>query len=459
MKTLKLCMLLVLSFFLVSALVSCNQANPTVISAEVNAEGKLVLTYDNGAKETVENYKALVNAAVDSNGHLILTYSDGSTEDRGIQPFPDREVISAQVNEDGKLVLTYSDGKAETVEEYRALVNAMLDENGHLLFLYSDGTVEDKGAQSLPVCTVTFKDHDGTVLAIEKTYRGLGVKAPAAPMRDGFIFQGWDTSFEAVSGDLTVTAVYKPLPTYTVTFKDYDGTVLKTETVMSGKNATPPADPKRNGYTFTGWNGTYTAVSQNLEITAEYKEKGNCTVKFYDYNGLYLGKAETKEGGSVTAPVKPTRDGYTFKGWSAPLTNINRDTSVTAQYTLVKKPNVFDLAYKVSGNTVTVTLSLAGDVCLAGFEGTLTFSGMTASAVTGNSANVLANVKSDGTVSFAYTSATNVTKGETVLTVTLTKTEKTGKALLSLKDCFDQSFAAVDYTVIGETMKLESEAK
>ena len=46
--------------------------------------------------------------------------------------------------------------------------------------------------------------------------------------------------------------------TFTVTFVDYDGTVLKTETVESGNNATPPADPTREGYEFTGWHSPHT---------------------------------------------------------------------------------------------------------------------------------------------------------------------------------------------------------
>ena len=173
------------------------------------------------------------------------------------------------------------------------------------------------------------------------------------------------------------------------------------------------------------------------------------------FTGVRIGTATVKEGGTVQAPVTPTRDGYTFKGWSSALTNITANKTVTAQYTLVSAANVFDIAYKVSGNTVTLTLSLAGNVSLAGFEGTLAFTGMTATAVTGNSANVLANLKSDGTVSIAYAAATNVTKGETVLTVTLTKNAENGKATLTLKDCFDQNFDTVSYKIIGENLKLK----
>lgn len=43
----------------------------------------------------------------------------------------------------------------------------------------------------------------------------------------------------------------EPTKTYSVVFKDYDGTVLKTQNVESGKSATAPANPSREGYAFS----------------------------------------------------------------------------------------------------------------------------------------------------------------------------------------------------------------
>lgn len=60
--------------------------------------------------------------------------------------------------------------------------------------------------------------------------------------------------------------------TYTVTFVDHDGTMLYQEQVLEGEDATPPADPVRDGYTFNGWNGTYTNVRQDETVRAEYTE-------------------------------------------------------------------------------------------------------------------------------------------------------------------------------------------
>lgn len=71
----------------------------------------------------------------------------------------------------------------------------------------------------------------------------------------------------------TIHFTADPVKTYTVTFKDWNGMVLKTEIVESGKNATAPADPVRAGYVFTGWDGNYTNVISNVEIIATYCEE------------------------------------------------------------------------------------------------------------------------------------------------------------------------------------------
>ena len=58
--------------------------------------------------------------------------------------------------------------------------------------------------------------------------------------------------------------------TYTVTFKDHDGTVLKTETVEKGKAATAPAEPKRENFTFAGWDKSFKKITSDLVVTATY---------------------------------------------------------------------------------------------------------------------------------------------------------------------------------------------
>ena len=99
--------------------------------------------------------------------------------------------------------------------------------------------------------------------------------APTVPMRIGYTFIGWDKEFNKVTSNLVVTAMFKKdivvVTKYTVTFVDWDGKKLKEEVVEKGKNATPPTNPSRPGYSFTGWSGNYTNVQGNITIMATYK--------------------------------------------------------------------------------------------------------------------------------------------------------------------------------------------
>ena len=86
--------------------------------------------------------------------------------------------------------------------------------------------------------------------------------------------QGHSPSRQTVSGtmgatNMSVDVVYSA-NTYTVTFKDWNGTVLKTQQVQYGGAATAPANPTRTGYTFTGWDKAFTNVTANLVVTAQY---------------------------------------------------------------------------------------------------------------------------------------------------------------------------------------------
>ena len=59
---------------------------------------------------------------------------------------------------------------------------------------------------------------------------------------------------------------------YTVIFKDYNGTVLSTQSIAKGEGATAPVNPERAGYTFKGWDKDFTNITADLTITALYEE-------------------------------------------------------------------------------------------------------------------------------------------------------------------------------------------
>ncbi|MBS5395018.1 MAG: InlB B-repeat-containing protein [Clostridium sp.] len=184
-------------------------------------------------------------------------------------------------------------------------------------------------AQYVKTWTVTFKDDDGTVLKTEIVDEGTGATAPTEPIKDGHTFAGWDVMFDNVTGDTVVTATYE-IDQYTVIFKDWNGTELKTEQVVYNTAATAPVAPTRDGYRFTGWDKTFDTITGNTEITAQYVK--TWTVTFRDEDGSVLKTENVDEGTGATAPTAPIKDGYRFTGWDVTFNNITDDTVVTAQY-------------------------------------------------------------------------------------------------------------------------------
>ena len=60
--------------------------------------------------------------------------------------------------------------------------------------------------------TVSFVGKDGGELKDEEVEYGDGATAPDAPHIDGYEFIGWDRIFDSVTEDITVTALYRELP-------------------------------------------------------------------------------------------------------------------------------------------------------------------------------------------------------------------------------------------------------
>ena len=149
---------------------------------------------------------------------------------------------------------------------------------------------------------------------------------------DIYNYDGEPIEFAVQNGAVTVAAAQPEM--HTVTFKDWDGTELKTQEVQHGGDAEAPADPTRTGYTFTGWDKAFTNITADLVVTAQY-EINTYTVTFKDWDGTELKTQEVQYGGDAEAPADPTRTGYTFTGWDKEFTNIMADLVVTAQYEML----------------------------------------------------------------------------------------------------------------------------
>ena len=87
--------------------------------------------------------------------------------------------------------------------------------------------------------TVKFVDADtfgGEVISQMEVGRGKAARAPVDPYHDGYIFLGWDVEdFSSIMSDTVITAVYRPMDKYTVTFYDENGAQIGESVVVNDR--------------------------------------------------------------------------------------------------------------------------------------------------------------------------------------------------------------------------------
>lgn len=182
--------------------------------------------------------------------------------------------------------------------------------------------------------------------------------------KTGYTFNGWNTKADGsgtsyadkasvskltATNGATVTLYAKwKIKTFTVIWKNYDGTTLETDTnVAYGttpayNGATPTqVSTAQHAYTFSGWSPAISAVTGNVTYTAQFTATvRKYTVKWYNYDGTLLETDTdvpygTKPTYNGTTPTKPSDDyyNYGFAGWSPSITEgIQGDKNFTAQF-------------------------------------------------------------------------------------------------------------------------------
>ena len=224
--------------------------------------------------------------------------------------------------------------------------------------------------------TVTWKNWDGTVLETDENvpYGTMPTYDGTEPAREGnaqysYAFRGWTPEIAAVSGSAVYTAEFtETVNTYTVTWKNWDGTVLETdENVPYGTMpAYDGAEPERAAtaqytYSFKGWTPAVETVKDNVSYTAEFTETVNTyTVTWKNWDGTVLETDENVPYGTTPSydGAEPAREGnaqysYAFKGWSPEVAAVSGSAVYTAEFT--ETVNTYTVTWKNWDGTVLET--------------------------------------------------------------------------------------------------------
>ena len=199
--------------------------------------------------------------------------------------------------------------------------------------------------------TITFDTNGGSEIAPITQDYGTEITAPDNPTRKGYTFKGWDKEIPKTmpAENITLKAQWE-INQYTITFDTNGGSEIAPITQDYGTEITAPANPTRKGYTFKGWDKEIpkTMPAENITLKAQW-EINQYTITFDTNGGSEIAPITQDYGTEITAPDKPTRKGYTFKGWDKeiPETMPAENITVKAQW----KINQYTIAFDTNGGS------------------------------------------------------------------------------------------------------------
>lgn len=190
---------------------------------------------------------------------------------------------------------------------------------------------------------------------VQEVPYGGSAEKPADPVIEGKKFVQWDNSFDNITSERTITAVFEDVGgaqttaseteiTFPAASKSHTVTVningnISTQTVADGGSAVLP-NVNVPGYVFLGWDRSPDNITGDVTITAMLVpdtssggQSGSSNVYTVTFivDGIPY-PVSVAAGESAVPPVIPTTNsaGQTFIGWDNYFQNVNSDITVTA---------------------------------------------------------------------------------------------------------------------------------
>ena len=293
---------------------------PEDFSLESNSEGNLYTISDNQADDIVCNMKDLENGV-----YRFMLYSSSLKELKG------GELLTVRLKS----------GSAKPLGEYSlSLSNVVLSD--------MEGQVTKEDGISISVnltnsFTLLYQVDGEDYKSYEIEY-GASITPEAEPTKEGYTFSGWsEIPATMPDHDVTVTGTFT-INKYKLIYM-VDGEEYKSFDVEYGAIITPEAEPTKEGYTFSGWSYIpSTMPAEDVIITGTFTKGAYKLI--YMVDGEVYKTISYDFGDAITPEAEPTKEGYTFSGWSEiPTTMPANDVTVTGTFTI----NKYKLIYMVDG--------------------------------------------------------------------------------------------------------------
>lgn len=186
----------------------------------------------------------------------------------------------------------------------------------------------------VPYHQVVFQDYLGNVLSTKYVPDGTLVtydgETPTKPTdndkKEKYVFSGWNPSLDLpITQNTIFTPQFNVIKLWTVTWRNWDNTLLYTELVENGKYATyvgeTPTRPNdaQYGYTFAGWqpNNETTPITSDTTFTAGFSVEVLIKIQYLNWDGTVLQEFGVKKGESYsyTGPTPTRPDNEQFKDY------------------------------------------------------------------------------------------------------------------------------------------------
>ena len=229
-------------------------------------------------------------------------------------------------------------------------------DGGEKVYGFEDVYTQNEALTLYPVWntnkyTITFDTNGGSEIAPITQDYGTEITAPANPTRKGYTFKGWDKEIPETmpAENMTVKAQWE-INQYTITFATNGGSEIAPITQDYGTKITAPDKPTRKGYTFKGWDKEIpeTMPAENMTVKAQW-EINQYTIAFDINGGSEIAPITQDYGTEITAPDNPTRKGYTFKGWDKEIPKTMPAENITVKAQW--KINQYTITFDTNGGS------------------------------------------------------------------------------------------------------------
>ncbi len=363
-----------------------------ILPPEPSKPGYYFMWWSDGTNGYVENEEYMVedNVTFTAIWSTIPVFTVTIVYDNGIPDNITRVseyeeiTLPPEPSKPGYYFMWWSDGANDYVENEVYMV----EDNVTITAIWS----------TIPVFAVTIVYDNGTPNRQLNVQEYDEITLPPEPVKPGYYFMWWSDGTDTfdpgelymIEDNTTFTAIWEPVPLYTVTIKYDNGTPDTITQAYEYEEITLPPEPHKDGYYFMWWsdgandyveNEVY-MVEDNVTITAIW-EIETFTVTF-DADGGVLNGANSYTyhyGERLDNQTMPTavKNGVTNVGWMEGDGNIHSNSSlVTYDMDLYAKylagSGTDDDPYVVSNDAALAMLSedseasyiLTGDITLTG---------------------------------------------------------------------------------------------